>query len=868
MILLFVVVWAIVIALNEVLFSAQPFTLTSLADAMPSTLMLSVFLSAAVYLAKKKIIDALKKGQPIDKRFVAELTPQVGHELNNMRRQMEGNEGEDPNASTDPNAANIHRARTANRRKFNPYTAAVEAASAPRNKARREAYQRAYENTIEDANLAKAQEGLAALDALGAAERKAKESQSTEGAAVPTTARKSSKSGAGSVSSSSSALSAGATSASASAATSTAASTTNSLSGAGAANGDTSKAAGAGNSGSSSKIPLKSSAFSSLAERQAQKEQSKQRRQEQIDALSAVSQEDKAKAAAQSKKALAKNKAEDKSKSDDRGVVSAAGNAVNANSASNASNEGNAASNASNASNAGNASGANAYAESKGLSDDKKSSASSRSNAVSAEGKQDKDGASIYQSKASAKQNSKVVRDTRSATGQAAQRASMGSRVSSFAERAAQQQHLASLQQEAQEQVPLSSLRNRDSSKPQAKSFFHRNHALAPTHTKLDTSALQRSRQPKQGAGLDTSALKRATLSPGAQANMEHAINPFIPPTYSESSNALGAGAFNVGGRMLNTSAQDHLGAGNSMLQRTGDVGVNAPQQGSNNISPWTSAAAMSTTMNNDTSMARGQVQRLNLADFQANARARALARAQAPKATMGSVANSRLAPSSLSRRNRRKDLTNNASTQGTRGVMGGRGSWNKGAFAHGGAEHNNGGLDNQNSRLIGASTLGLNNARTALPRETIPEDQASVHRVVTTSLKPQVGPHSDHIPKVRPSDVIADLQLSPKIRARAHGTNLRRNRDQLLQRGPNFINAAATTAATGSVGAVSSEPMTSSNAATNAQTDRIHAHRNIGTYDRMQKSATTSVPESTTYNDDDEDNKQHIEPKSEDDKS
>ena len=61
MILLFLVVWAIVIALNEVLFSAQPFTLTSLADTMPSTLVLSVFLSAAVYLAKKKIIAFLEE---------------------------------------------------------------------------------------------------------------------------------------------------------------------------------------------------------------------------------------------------------------------------------------------------------------------------------------------------------------------------------------------------------------------------------------------------------------------------------------------------------------------------------------------------------------------------------------------------------------------------------------------------------------------------------------------------------------------------------------------------------------------------------------------------------------------------------------
>lgn len=839
MILLFVVVWAIVIALNEVLFSAQPFTLTSLADAMPSTLMLSVFLSAAVYLAKKKIIDALKKGQPIDKRFVAELTPQVGHELNNMRRQMEGNEGEDPNAGIEPNAANIHRTRAPNRRKFNPYTAAIEAASAPRNKARRDAYKRAYENTIEDVNLTKAQEGLAALDALGEADRKAKESQAIEGAAVPTTSRKSSKNGI----SNSSSLSSNSVSSKVSLDASSL-DTKSYSSKVGAINSDTNN---------NNKTPFKNSAFSSLAERQAQKEQSKQRRQEQIDVLSAVSQEDKAKAVAQSKQALAKNKVGNQSKLEDKGAANVLGNATSADK------------DIGNALSASNASGV-ALNENKGASEDKKSSASSRSNVISAEGKQEKDGAAIYQSKASSKQNSKVVRETRSATGQAAKKARSVSNGAFFADQVAQQQHLASLQQEAQEQVPLSALKSRDSSKQQAKSFFHRNNALVPTHTKLDTSALQRSRQPKQGAGLDTSALKRATLSPSAQADMKHAINPFIPPMYSESVNTLGAGAFNVGGRMLNTSAQEHFGAGKSMLLRTGDVGVNAPQQGSSNISPWASAAAMSTTMNNDTSMIRGHVQRLNLADFQANARARALARAQAPKANIGSVATSRLSPSALTRRNRRKDLNSNTVMQGSRGAIGARNSWNIGTLGHGGADNNNGELDKQNSRLIGASTLGLNNARTALPRETIPSEQAPVRQVVTTSLKPQVGPHSDHIPKVRPSDVIADLQLSPKIRARSRVTNLRRNRDHLLQRGPNFINAAATTAATGSVGAMSSEPMTSSNAATNAQTDKIHAHRNVGTYDRMQKSATTNVPESTTYNDDDEDNKQHAETKSGDD--
>ena len=93
MVLLFLSVWAIVIALNEVLFAAQPFSMTSIAAAMPHTLMFSVVLSAAVYIAKKRIVDAVNKGRTIDKRFVAELTPEVGHQLNSMRRKLEAMDG-------------------------------------------------------------------------------------------------------------------------------------------------------------------------------------------------------------------------------------------------------------------------------------------------------------------------------------------------------------------------------------------------------------------------------------------------------------------------------------------------------------------------------------------------------------------------------------------------------------------------------------------------------------------------------------------------------------------------------------------------------------------------------------------------------
>lgn len=91
---MFLCIWAIVIALNEVLFAAQPFALTGLAAAMPHTLLFTVVLSSAIYLAKNKIIEAIESGKPIDKKFVSELTPQVAKEVSAMRRKVEKSKGQ------------------------------------------------------------------------------------------------------------------------------------------------------------------------------------------------------------------------------------------------------------------------------------------------------------------------------------------------------------------------------------------------------------------------------------------------------------------------------------------------------------------------------------------------------------------------------------------------------------------------------------------------------------------------------------------------------------------------------------------------------------------------------------------------------
>ena len=760
MILLFLVVWAIVIALNEVLFSAQPFTLTSLADTMPSTLVLSVFLSAAVYLAKKKIIDALKKGQPIDKRFVAELTPQVGHELNNVRRQMEGTDTED--AISYENQGNVRRSTSKSRRKVNPYTAAVEAARTPHNKARREAYQRAYgdrgRHNLDDPNLKRAQEGLEALDALGSLSE-------DSGAEVPLTPRR--RSDANRERSSNTYGMSAHMKAVEKAASGHSAATQHPFS----------------STGASVKGPRVTSG-PTMAERKAQieqnKEQLKQRRREQIEALSTVSQEDKAKAAVEQKNAAAQKKQRQKERQEQEAKAKA-----------------------------------QAHKEFKQLKEslnpfakkdavksklgEKSKAAEQAAMQAASEQARAQAEAQLKQSQAAAKQSQKVVRETRTAAPRKKPSDLLQSKqASSPAERAAQQQNLERLQQEAKRNVSSQHVPMGADDEARVPDYVDSLEIPGKGNSQLDTSGLQRTRKPKQGAGLDTSALKKAKLSPAINANMQRSAATFKPQQVD-----VGGGS-GAGGRMLSTSAKDHAGAGNSMLQRTGEVGVNQPQQGSSGMSVRDTAAAMSTTLSNDSSLERGKTKRLELADYQANARARALARAQAPKATHGWQGN---APTA---KKHRADTTASSARKHTSAEQG---------------------------RVGTASTLGMNNARAGLPTQMISSDEAPVRQVISTSLKPQVGPHSDNLPKVRPSDPISDLQLAPKIRARAK-SNINRNRDKLLQRGPNFINAAATAAAKGTVGSTSNAALSSRNAATNAQTDKIHAQNQANTYQMQQEAA------------------------------
>ena len=750
MVLLFLCVWAIVIAINEVLFAAQPFSLTSIADAMPHTLMFSVVLSAAVYLAKKKIVDALSKGQRIDKRFVAELTPQVGHELNTMRRRMAGENESNPKAKAPPKKAAPQQPKRAKR--INPYTAAVNAARAPGTIRReRESYQRqrAYgerTNPYVDPKLRRAEEGLAALDALNSMDR-------PMDAPVPTMGRDSSARSFGSTSGNNSRAS--------------------NLSTGSKALFNTLKQDEAAKQQAISKAKLqaKKKAEQTIAERKAQlaqtQEQLKQRRRAQLDALTAISQEEQAKAAA--KQAAQQKKLEEQQRQR-KLQESQRQNQEKQEFAQLKQN-------------------LNPFARKDEVkSKTAKLADQARSKGATAES--DEERAHGEQAQDTANKKNAVIRETRIAKPEPAPQEPTHMAYTAE-DRAQHRAHLERLQSEAkinaaQQQASANGGSGDDTHVP---SFL--DNIELPHGSNIDTSALKRKHAPKQGAGLDTSALKKATLSPGAQSQMRSGVQPLTLRTaQSTASNGL------AGTKMLHTSAGDQAGASNSMLKRTGNVGVNTPQGHAQYLNDLASAAAMSTTLENDATIGRGRVKPMDLAEFQANARARALARAQAPKTTM-----QQHVASMASNANRKGQPTaTNANHAGSAKVLG----------------H--------------ASTLGLNNARGSLPTQTIPSDQAPIRKVINTSIKPMVGPHRDTLPKVLPSPGIAAIQTPPRIRSKAKVS--RRASDTLLKREQNFVNAAAAVASTGTVGATNSNTL---HRPLDGVNDKIHAQTQAKAYNQMQ---------------------------------
>lgn len=759
MVLLFLCVWAIVIAINEVLFAAQPFSLTSIADAMPHTLMFSVVLSAAVYLAKKKIVDALSKGQRIDKRFVAELTPQVGHELNTMRRRMAGEDESNPKTKASPKKAAPQPPKHAKR--INPYTAAVNAARTPGTIRReRESYQRprAYgerSNPYVDPKLRRAEEGLAALDALNSMDR-------PMDAPVPTMGRDSSTRSFGTTSGSNSRAS-------------------NLSTGSKAFFNNLKQDEAAKQQAiSKAKLQAKKKAEQTIAERKAQlaqtQEQLKQRRRAQLDALTAISQEEQAKAAA--KQAAQQKKLEEQqrqrklqeSQRQHQEKQEFAQLKQNLNPFARKD---------------------EVKSKTAKLADQAHSkTTTAESGEERAHGEQGIDLKTKAQDTANKK--NAVIRETRIAKPEPAPQEPTHMAYTAE-DRAQHRAHLERLQSEAKinaAQLQQSNANGGSGDDTHVPSFL--DNIELPHGSNIDTSALKRKHAPKQGAGLDTSALKKATLSPGAQSQMRSGVQPLTLRTaQSTGSNGL------AGTKMLHTTAGDQAGASNSMLKRTGNVGVNTPQGHAQYLNDLASAAAMSTTLENDATIGRGRVKPMDLAEFQANARARALARAQAPKTTMQQHVASM---ASNGARKGQPTATTNADHAGSAKVLG----------------H--------------ASTLGLNNARGSLPTQTIPSDQAPIRKVINTSIKPMVGPHRDTLPKVLPSPGIAAIQTPPRIRSKAKVS--RRASDTLLKREQNFVNAAAAVASTGTVGATNSNTL---HRPLDGVNDKIHSQTQAKAYNQMQ---------------------------------
>lgn len=818
MILLFLSVWAIVIALNEVLFAAQPFTLASVAEALPHTLMFSVVLSAAVYLAKKKIIDAIEKGRPIDKRFVAELTPQVGHELNNMRRKLEHMDQSkgrvraaqnqvrrnataqkhsvaNRKGSTyvpDPRYLPKRNAAQKNRRNYSS-SAISSAAAAELSRAGR--YSR-NNSPLDDPKLKAAQEGLAALDAMNNAvddlvnddlQNLAAQSQGQAGQGQNNT--QAAPRGMGKLASFfghhdnnanavddmddeeelTEAERAHEAELARRRATKNAAAfakaheqmrnkTHHDM--AKSADGSTDEEAAA-NSRSSQDMAARRAQLAK--ERELQKE----RRLAQIAALSEVSQEDKAKNAAAAQAEAQNKKMREKAMKEAQAQAKIVAAHEFEKLKSNL----------------------NPFAKKEEV----KGKTSKLTDQARAKAAAEQAAAEQAVAAAAAQAEAQVMAKAKAKA--QAEAALMAQRSAEAKER--NRMNLEVLQGEAKRAVvnAANAAQGGGSNGSVSQPGFVDQLEIpkAGGNSKLDTSSLKKAQGPKRGGGLDTSALKKATLPKvNAGAGSSSSITSAVA--------AAASGAL-AGTKMLKTKGTD-AAAANSVLGRAGNLGVNSPQaQG--HVSSAAAGAAMSTTIENDATIARGKAQALGLAQFQANARARALARAQTPKAT----AQAQFAAAASGRAMTSGPTTADSSTAPKK------------------------------VRAVGnASTIGMNNARGGLPTKNMSGQDAPIRKVVSTSLKPQVGPNYDSLPKVRPSDPLANIQTAPKLKGKGTGVS-QKNREQLLRREPNFVNAAAAAASSGVVGTTSANtaPLVSDNAAVNAATDMIHAQAQASAYSQVQ---------------------------------
>ncbi len=776
MILLFLSVWAIIIALNEVLFAAQPFSMISIAAALPHTLMFSVVLSAAVYVAKKKILDAIDKGQPIDKRFVADLTPEVGHELNAMRKKLSRMDEQQLRGQS-ARAQALARARARSRaqgRKGNKKGKLTPQEIEQANRERLAQNRDTYGHLYQTAQAKLRQDELKKQRARQKAHAKAVQSKEAR-------ARAALKSGQVAVAAARKAAQAQDSGSSFLSGIFGQSDPNDFVKQAHAQHLEQSQARAQSQQG---KIKAKvdklaaaqktapsapPSAATTAAQKRAQEEQARARRQAKIEALGAISSEDKIRQEQELKERKAKEVAAAKAKQ------------------------------------------AKAVQEQAQLQQLKHSLDPNASRAeVKAQTQKIKEQGSA--AKAAAEQKAaaeKAAAEKRAAEQKAAEQKAAAEAAAAVAQKAAQskaqreadtaafmQGANAAVQQSAKSVSDLERLQAQaqhmqsagaqGAPKGPAASVGYMDQLIIPKSDNVDASGLKKHQGPKRGAGLDTSALKRVGEI------QDSSPSTFNPPQLVKES-VQGSGVSSAGGaRFLNSNSTR-----SAMKVEGSSSGAAAAPNAK------MAGAAFGTTLQNDATIERGKANTLDFASYQANARERALGRAQTPKATAQAQ--------HMAAATHRSVTGMNMNTQ-TQAPAGGKltAPGNRAAFT---AQMQRPGL---------ASThLGDNGPL----------------RQVVAGTKPVVGPARDTLPKVLPSPGIESIQTAPKLRAKRviNATNNAKNeehfqkvqkRDDMYKRELNFVDEAP-----------SKEKME----ALAAQTDKLHAQDHADAYSKVQETTAKS---------------------------
>lgn len=760
MILLFLSVWAIIIALNEVLFAAQPFSMQSIASALPHTLMFSVVLSAAVFVAKKKILDAIDKGQPIDKRFVADLTPEVGHELNAMRKQiarMDQAQVRNQNAR----AVAMARARARARARSSPdELGEIAATNRERLKQNRATYNHLYQSAQNRRRQEELKKQKERMKAYAKAHAKAQAQAARAEKKKEARARAALKSGKAALQNAP----------------------------LGDPNDFVQKAhaqmlKAQERAQPQPKLKPQSKPNTpvtpvSAAQKRAQEEQARARRQAQIEALGAISSEDKAKLQSKQEQELKERKAKE--------AAAAKAKQAQAQQAQ-AQHEQLKKSLDPNAARA-EVKAQTQKIKEQGLSAQKAAEKVAAEQATAEKAAAEKAVAEKKAAERKAAQQKaaeqKAAAEKKAAEQKAVQQSAQDGAARTAAETVAFLQeakaatggtkNVAALEKLQAQAHDMTEVQGQAKGPAAGAGVGFMDQLIIPKTDNVDVSGLKGHQRPKHGAGLDTSALKRV---PGAPST---GPVPFNPPQLVKES---GAGVSSVGGaRFLSSSTtRSAMSVGTSQGNATAGI-PNARMAG----------AAFGTTLQNDATIERGKANTLDFASYQANARERALGRAQAPKATAQAQYVAAATNRSVT------GLNMNTQTQKPAG-----------------------------GKLTAPGNRAAFNAQMQRPglASTHMGEQGPIRQVVA-GTKPVVGPARDTLPKVLPSPGIESIQSAPKLRSKRI-INAQK-RDHMFKRELTFVDEA---------------PSQAHMDALAAQTDKLHAQDHADAYSKVQSQTTAQLP-------------------------